>query len=51
MIDKDPLTYLFTVEYENERNDIEVEDLDVKLVYEDGKRTYSSGENLEISKS
>ena len=51
MIDKDPLTYLFTVEYENERNDIEVEDLVVKLVYEDGKRTYSSGENLEISKS
>ena len=51
MIDEDPLTYLFTVEYENEISDIEVEDCEVKLVYEDGKRTYSTGENLKVTKN
>ena len=38
----DPLTYEFLVEYENEIDDIEVEDLLVTLAYENGQRIYTS---------
>ena len=38
----DPLTYEFLVEYENEINDIEVEDLLVTLAYENDQRIYTS---------
>ena len=37
-----PLTYEFLVEYENEIDDIEVEDLLVTLAYENGQRIYTS---------
>ena len=38
----DPLTYEFLVEYENEIDDIEVEDLLVTLAYENDQRIYTS---------
>ena len=38
----DPLTYEFLVEYENERDDIEIENLPVSLTYENGQRVYTS---------
>lgn len=37
-----PLTYEFLVEYENEIDDVEVEDLLVTLAYENGQRIYTS---------
>ncbi len=37
-----PLTYEFLVEYENEKDDIEVEDLLVTLAYENDQRIYTS---------
>lgn len=38
----DPITYEFLVEYENEIDDIEVEDLLVTLAYENDQRIYTS---------
>lgn len=38
----DPLTYEFLVEYENEIDDIEVEDLLVTLAYDNDQRIYTS---------
>lgn len=38
----DPITYEFLVEYENEKDDIEVEDLLVTLAYENDQRIYTS---------
>ena len=38
----DPITYEFLVEYENEIDDIEVEDLLVTLAYENNQRIYTS---------
>lgn len=38
----DPITYEFLVEYENEIDDIEVEDLLVTLTYENDQRIYTS---------
>lgn len=46
-----PLTYEFLVEYENESNDIEVEDLLVTLAYDNGQRIYTSNRyNYQIVK-
>ncbi len=48
LINDDPLTYSFLVEYEDERNDIEVEDFEVVLKYVDGKRYYTGGDLEEV---
>ena len=48
LINDDPLTYSFLVEYEDELNDIEVEDLKVVLKYVDGKRYYTGGDLEEV---
>lgn len=46
-----PLTYEFLVEYENESNDIEVEDLLVTLAYDNDQRIYTSNRyNYQIVK-
>lgn len=42
LVDEDPLTYSFGVEYEDERNDIEVEDLKVTLTYQNNERIYET---------
>ena len=47
----DPITYEFLVEYENEIDDIEVEDLLVTLAYENDQRIYTSDRyNYQITK-
>ena len=48
LINDNPLTYSFLVEYEDERNDIEVEDFEVVLKYVDGKRYYTGGDLEEV---
>ena len=45
LVSESPLTYSFLVEYENEKEDIEVENLRVNLTYENEQRIYTNDQN------
>ena len=51
LVSQSPLTYSFLVEYENDKEDIQVENLRVNLTYENEQRIYTNDEyNLSIIK-